>query len=53
MNKLLILIALLAAGCTSAPKLIMVKNCSPLGSGLFQCEEIPKGDIQGSGVKHL
>lgn len=34
------------AGCASGPTKIMVKNCQALGSGLYQCEEIPQKDIQ-------
>lgn len=42
----------LLAGCSHAPTHILAKNCKALGSGLYDCEEIPKKDVQG-GAKHL
>ena len=45
MKLLISVIALsLLFGCASTHK-ILVKNCKPLGSGLFECEEIPKKEI--------
>lgn len=34
------------AGCASAPRKILVKNCIAEGSNLYNCEEISTKDIR-------
>jgi uncharacterized lipoprotein YajG len=47
MKSLIALIALsVLAGCSSAPKKVLMKNCDPLGDNYWNCEEVPQKDIQ-------
>lgn len=39
------ILAGLLAGCSSAPRKILMKNCTAAGSSLYYCEEIPKKEI--------
>jgi hypothetical protein len=44
---LLIVLASIVVGCSSGPVLIRVKNCQPVGNGLFDCEEVPPSQLKG------
>jgi hypothetical protein len=46
MKYLLIIMVLFFVGCSSGPNFIRVKNCNPLGSNLWDCEEIPEHNVE-------
>lgn len=47
MKYVLALMVLMLAGCSSAPRKVLMKNCDAVGSGLYECEEIPKKELGG------
>lgn len=54
MKKVLLLIVLsMLAGCSSAPPRMLMQDCKLLGNGIYDCQELPKGDIRGGARKGL
>jgi hypothetical protein len=41
MKKLCLLLIVVFAGCSSAPRKVLMKNCEDAGGGFYYCEVIP------------
>ncbi|HEY5236219.1 MAG TPA: hypothetical protein VIJ14_08585 [Rhabdochlamydiaceae bacterium] len=48
MKRIILFALLLMSGCATTPR-ITVRDCRYIGSGLYSCQELPKGDVERKG----